>query len=135
MLVAAPYAVTVVAVVLNTDSVALSVTTLVENVGLVPKTSLPEPVSSEITPASCAEVVAAKSPSVLPVVASVPAASGNVIVRFAVSVAVASVTAKLDVPPARPSTMMPSCVAAGRNVWPVPLVNVFAAVKAFAVPR
>jgi len=55
--VAAPKALTVVAVVLNTASVELSVTTLVVNVGLVPKTTNPEPVSSERDVASCEEVI------------------------------------------------------------------------------
>ena len=36
------------------------------------------------------------------VVTTVPASSGNVMVRFAVNVAVVSVAAKLLVPPARP---------------------------------
>ena len=58
---AAPNALTVVAVVLNTDIVALSVTTLVLNDGLVLKTRLPLPVSSLITPASSALVVAANT--------------------------------------------------------------------------
>ena len=68
------------------------------------------------------------------VVTTVPVSSGNVIVRFAVNVAVISVAARLVVPPARPCTIRPSCVAAWRKVWPVAFVNVLAPVKAFAVP-
>ena len=41
--------------------------------GLVAKTNAPEPVSSEITPASCEDVVAANCANVPPVVAIVPA--------------------------------------------------------------
>ena len=57
--VAAPNAFTVVAVVLNTANVVLSVSKLVLKVGLVANTSFPLPVSSLITPASCELVVAA----------------------------------------------------------------------------
>ena len=45
----------------------------VTRVGLVANTRLPEPVSSEITPANCADVVAANCPNVPPVTAIVPA--------------------------------------------------------------
>ena len=84
--VAAPNAFTVVAVVLNTANVALSVTTLVVNDGLVLKTNKPVPVSSLITPANCADVVEANWLK-FPVVASVPVV-GNVTLVLAVVVKV-----------------------------------------------
>ena len=72
--VAAPNAFTVVAVVLNTANVALLVVTLVVNCGLVENTSKPEPVSSEIMPANCDDVVEANWFSPAPVYATVPPA-------------------------------------------------------------
>ena len=45
----------------------------VTRVGLLAKTNAPEPVSSDITPANCEEVVAANTARVLPLVVSVPA--------------------------------------------------------------
>ena len=53
----------------------------VTRVGLVAKTNAPEPVSSEITPANSAEVVAANVLNLLLVRATVPVASGMVRVR------------------------------------------------------
>jgi hypothetical protein len=50
----------------------------VTSVGDVAKTSDPDPVSSEMTPANSAEVVAAKAESLLDVSATVPLASGTV---------------------------------------------------------
>lgn len=50
-------------------------------VGAVPNTKAPLPVSSEITPASSEDVVAANADSLLLVNASVPEASGKVKVR------------------------------------------------------
>ena len=55
--VAAPKALIVVAVVLNTANVVLPVRTLVVNVGDVANTATPVPVSSLRTPRSCAELV------------------------------------------------------------------------------
>ena len=58
-LVYTPNALTVVAVVSNNPTVPLLVLIPVTNVGLVLNTTAPVPVSSLITPASCADVVAA----------------------------------------------------------------------------
>ena len=55
--VAAPNALTVLAVVLNISKDEEAVVTLVVNAGLVPKTTTPEPVSSERDVASCEEVI------------------------------------------------------------------------------
>ena len=53
----------------------------VTSVGVLAKTSAPEPVSSEITEISSAEEVAAKSESLLLVTATVPVKFGRVITR------------------------------------------------------
>ncbi len=53
------------------DAVAVP-STGVTNVGDVANTACPDPVSSEITPANCAEVVAPNAPKLLVVVANVP---------------------------------------------------------------
>lgn len=59
----------------------------VTSVGEVANTSEPEPVSSEITPASCADVVEAKTLRLFDVVVSVPlVGSVSVVVPVAVSV-------------------------------------------------
>ena len=58
----------------------------VTNVGDVAKTRLPDPVSSLMTPASSADVVAAKTLNLFAVSAIVPLASGRSIVLLAVSV-------------------------------------------------
>ncbi len=59
----------------------------VTNVGDVANTASPDPVSSEITPANCAEVVAPNTPKLLAVVAKVPVV-GKVRVVLAVAVKV-----------------------------------------------
>lgn len=73
--VAAPAKLIVVAVVFNNANVLLDVNKLVSNVGDVAKTRAPDPVSSEITPANCALVVAANCANVPPVYATVPPAA------------------------------------------------------------
>ena len=70
-----PEAVPVALVATNVDGVPRSGVT---SVGDVPNTSKPDPVSSEITPANSADVVAAKADRLLPVVVNIPLASGNV---------------------------------------------------------
>jgi hypothetical protein len=65
----APAKFTVVAFVLTKSNDALGVVKDVVIAGLVPNTKLPEPVSSEITPANCADVVAANCDK-LPVVSA-----------------------------------------------------------------
>ena len=81
-------ALTVVAVVLKTLNDALSVTTLVVNVGDVEKTNFPAvPVSSDTNVANWADVVEANTLKSLPVVVSVPAV-GNVTLDAAVVVKV-----------------------------------------------
>jgi hypothetical protein len=67
--VAAPPKLMVVAVVLSRSNDALPVVKLVVIAGDVPNTRAPEPVSSEITPASADDVVAANCPNV-PVVSA-----------------------------------------------------------------
>ena len=59
IVVPAPKALTVVALVLNTLNVVLLVLTPLAKLGLLANTNAPVPVSSLITPASCALVVAA----------------------------------------------------------------------------
>jgi len=59
----------------------------VTRVGEVANTNAPLPVSSDITPANCNEVVAANTPRLLPVVVNVPAV-GNVTLEAAVVVSV-----------------------------------------------
>ncbi len=56
----------------------------VTRVGLLAKTNAPEPVSSDITPANCEEVVAANTAKVLPVVVSVPAVGSVTLVAAVV---------------------------------------------------
>ena len=80
IVVAAPNALMVVAVVLNTLNDVLPVTTLVVNEGEVPNTNAPVPVSSDMTPASSDDVVAANTLNLFAVSAIVPVASGRVIV-------------------------------------------------------
>jgi hypothetical protein len=63
----------------------------VTSVGVLAKTSAPVPVSSEITDASSEDVVAAKASNLLFVRATVPVASGKVIVRSAVGFVTVSV--------------------------------------------
>lgn len=89
--VAAPKAFTVVAFVLKTLNVveAAALVTLVVNSGDVPKTSTPEPVSSEIIPASCAEVVDANWLK-FPVVAKVTVPDGRVALVVPVVVSVSA---------------------------------------------
>ena len=77
----------VVALVLNRLNVAEPVVTLVVKSGEVLKTKRPLPVSSDITPKSSFEVVAAKTESLFPVVVSVPAV-GIVTLDVAVVVSV-----------------------------------------------
>ena len=81
---AAPPKLIVVASVFTSANVVLGVVSDVVIAGLVPNTKAPVPVSSEMTPASSDEEVAAKSESLLLVRATVPVASGNVIERSAV---------------------------------------------------
>jgi hypothetical protein len=70
--VAAPKALIFVAVALNKLKVALPVVTLVVKSGEVANTNAPDPVSSDIVFLSSKDVVAAKSDSLLLVVAKVP---------------------------------------------------------------
>lgn len=72
----------------------------VVRLGEVPKTRSPLPVSSEITPASWADVVVANTPRLLAVSATVPVDAGNVIV-FVPAVAVACRAIVPDVEPER----------------------------------
>ena len=81
----APNALTVVALVLNTLNDVLLVLTLLVKVGLFWNTRAPLPVSSLITPASCALVVAANWFNPLSVLARVPLV-GNVTLVLAVVV-------------------------------------------------
>lgn len=80
----------------------------VTSVGLVANTSEPVPVSSEITPRSSSDVVAANALSLLPVSAMVPVASGSAIVREAVNTSVVSVAVYVPLPPARGKIEIPS---------------------------
>ena len=74
----------------------------VTNVGDVANTNEPVPVSSEITPRSSLLVVAANTLSLFAVNATVPVASGRVIVLFAVgSVTVSVVLLALSVAPSK----------------------------------
>ena len=79
----------------------------VTSVGVLAKTSAPVPVSSEITPASSDDEVAAKALNLLFVRATVPVASGKVTVRSAVGSVTVSVVSKASaVAPSR--TIEPS---------------------------
>ena len=91
--VAAPKALTDVALALNTENVVLAVVTPVVKSGLVANTNLPVPVSSLITLASSELVVEACALIFAALVSTVPVSSGSVRVRAAVNVAVVNVTA------------------------------------------
>ena len=81
-------------------------------------TRRPVPVSSEITPANSAEVVAPNTLSLLAVRAIVPVASGNVIVCEPVKVAGKRVILLFDDPPLRPVIIKASCPDALSIVTP-----------------
>jgi hypothetical protein len=82
--VAAPKALIFVAVALNKLKVALPVVTLVVKSGEVANTNAPDPVSSDIVFLSSKDVVAAKSDSLLLVVAKVPVVGTVTLVVFVV---------------------------------------------------
>jgi hypothetical protein len=65
-------------VILLNDVPVATPNTGVTNVGLVANTKAPEPVSSDITPASCDEVVDSKAPKLFEVKAMVPEEFGTV---------------------------------------------------------
>jgi hypothetical protein len=115
----------------------------VVNIGLAAKTASPVPVSSESTPASCAEVVAAKTERLFSLNATVPVASGSVIVWSDVGPAIDSVVsfASAAAPSntsGLPPVNMPDTVIvfdAFPNVTaPVPAVAIFTAFAPLPVP-
>jgi hypothetical protein len=113
--VAAPAKFMVVAVVLRRAKVVDPVVILVVNAGDVPNTSTPEPVSSEITPASSEELVEANCESLPPVYATVPPAPNatdeesvpvNVRVLLAVSVLPSAIVRVAEVAGAVKATLL-----------------------------
>ncbi len=113
--VAAPAKFTVVAVVFRRANVLLPVVRLVVNWGDVPKTSNPVPVSSLMTPASSADVVAENALNLSAVRATVPVLLGRVMVLLE---PVGSATLRVVVrPPAAvsPSNMMVEPVYVDRS--------------------
>jgi hypothetical protein len=99
-------------------------TVIVEaKVGAVPNTRSPVPVSSEITPASSAEVVAAKSLNLLAVKAMVPPASGKLI-ALGLTAVEEKVVALLPLPRTKPEVPVEAVRTPALVMVPEPVVEI-----------